>query len=57
MLNADARRLWVEPKGDPAATVMLEGAKETRLIVGDREITVQRDRRDRVVISGHKILP
>src|SRR5690606_9613796 len=23
----------------------------------DREITVQRDRRDRVVISGHKILP
>jgi len=57
VLNAEARRLWVEPKGDPAATVMLEGAPESRFIVGDREITVQRDRRDRVVISGHKILP
>ncbi|MEZ0076731.1 CDP-glycerol glycerophosphotransferase family protein [Planotetraspora sp. GP83] len=57
MLTWDARRLWVEPKGDPAAAVMLEGADETRLIVGDREITVQGDRRDRVVISGHKILP
>lgn len=57
VLNAEARRLWVEPKGDPAATVMLEGAEETRLLVGDREITVQGDRRDRVVISGHKIRP
>ncbi|GIH27338.1 hypothetical protein Aph01nite_56480 [Acrocarpospora phusangensis] len=57
LLNADARRLWVEPKGDPAASVMLEGTPETRLLVGDREITVQGDRRDRVVVSGHKILP
>ncbi|MEV0969153.1 CDP-glycerol glycerophosphotransferase family protein [Microtetraspora glauca] len=55
--DRDARRLWVEPKGEPAAAVMLEGGEETRLIVGDREITVQGDRRDRVVISGHKILP
>jgi CDP-glycerol glycerophosphotransferase len=55
--DRDARRLWVEPKGDPAAAVMLEGAEETRLLVGDREITVQGDRRDRVVISGHRILP
>ncbi|WP_214110552.1 CDP-glycerol glycerophosphotransferase family protein [Acrocarpospora catenulata] len=57
LLNADARRLWVEPKGDPAASVMLEGTPETRLLVGDREITVQGDRRDRVVVSGHKIHP
>lgn len=55
--DRDARRLWVEPKGEPAAAVMLEDAAETRLIVGDREITVQGDRRDRVVISGHRILP
>ncbi|NAS27194.1 glycosyl transferase [Herbidospora sp. NEAU-GS84] len=57
LLTADARRLWVEPKGDPAASVMLEGTPETRLLLGDREITVQGDRRDRVVISGHKVLP
>ncbi|MBP2707614.1 CDP-glycerol glycerophosphotransferase family protein [Microbispora sp. RL4-1S] len=57
VMNAEARRLWVEPKGDPAAAVMLEGAEETRLLVGEREITVQGDRRDRVVISGHRILP
>ncbi|ETK31176.1 CDP-glycerol glycerophosphotransferase family protein [Microbispora sp. ATCC PTA-5024] len=57
VMNAEARRLWVEPKGDPAAAVMLEGAEETRLLLGDREITVQGDRRDRVVISGHRVLP
>ncbi|MBO3750896.1 CDP-glycerol glycerophosphotransferase family protein [Streptosporangiaceae bacterium NEAU-GS5] len=57
LLSGDARRLWVEPKGDPAASVMLEGAEETRLIVGEREITVQADRRDRVVVSGHRIMP
>ncbi|WP_169948786.1 CDP-glycerol glycerophosphotransferase family protein [Microbispora sp. H11081] len=57
LLSAESRRLWVEPKGDPAAAVMLEGAEETRLLVGEREVTVQGDRRDRVVISGHKILP
>ncbi|MFF3665312.1 CDP-glycerol glycerophosphotransferase family protein [Microtetraspora malaysiensis] len=55
--DRDARRLWVEPKGEPAAAVMLEGGEETRIIVGDREITVQGDRRDRVIVSGHKILP
>jgi CDP-glycerol glycerophosphotransferase len=57
VMNAEARRLWVEPKGDPAAAVMLEGAEETRLLIGEREVTVQADRRDRVVISGHRILP
>ncbi|WP_433350499.1 CDP-glycerol glycerophosphotransferase family protein [Microtetraspora malaysiensis] len=55
--DRDARRLWVEPKGEPAAAVMLEGGEETRIIVGDREITVQGDRRDRAIVSGHKILP
>jgi CDP-glycerol glycerophosphotransferase len=53
----DGRRLWVEPKGDPAATVMLGSLGETRAVTGDREITVLGDRRDRVVISAHRIRP
>ncbi|MEU6999396.1 CDP-glycerol glycerophosphotransferase family protein [Nonomuraea sp. NPDC046570] len=53
----DGRRLWVEPKGDPAASVMLGSAEETRTPVGDREITVLADRRDRVVVSAHRIRP
>ncbi|MFC7592828.1 CDP-glycerol glycerophosphotransferase family protein [Nonomuraea antimicrobica] len=53
----DGRRLWVEPKGDPAASVMLADLVETRAPVGDREITVLGDRRDRVVISAHRIRP
>ena len=53
----DSRRLWVEPKGDPAATVMIGSLPERRFIVEDREITVLRDRRDRVVISAHRIRP
>ncbi|MEU4545170.1 CDP-glycerol glycerophosphotransferase family protein [Nonomuraea dietziae] len=54
----DGRRLWVEPKGDPAASVMLGDAlEETRAQVGDREITVLGDRRDRVVVSAHRIRP
>ncbi|WP_084957511.1 CDP-glycerol glycerophosphotransferase family protein [Thermoactinospora rubra] len=53
----DGRRLWVEPKGDPAASVMLSSAGETRAVVGDREITVLGDRRDRVVVSAHRIRP
>ncbi|WP_431895932.1 CDP-glycerol glycerophosphotransferase family protein [Nonomuraea sp. bgisy101] len=54
----DGRRLWVEPKGDPAASVMLGDAlEETRAAVGDREITVLGDRRDRVVVSAHRIRP
>ncbi|WP_233508098.1 CDP-glycerol glycerophosphotransferase family protein [Spongiactinospora gelatinilytica] len=53
----DGRRLWVEPKGDPAATVMLGGADEFRSLAGDREITVLADRRDRVVISAHRVRP
>ncbi|MEV0587353.1 CDP-glycerol glycerophosphotransferase family protein [Nonomuraea sp. NPDC050310] len=53
----DGRRLWVEPKGDPAASVMLSEAGETRAVVGDREITVLGDRRDRVVVSAHRIRP
>ncbi|MFI6325146.1 CDP-glycerol glycerophosphotransferase family protein [Nonomuraea sp. NPDC050556] len=53
----DGRRLWVEPKGDPAASVMLADSGETRVAVGDREITVLGDRRDRVVVSAHRIRP
>ncbi|MBA2895867.1 CDP-glycerol glycerophosphotransferase family protein [Nonomuraea soli] len=53
----DGRRLWVEPKGDPAASVMLSDAGETRAVVGDREITVLGDRRDRVVVSAHRVRP
>lgn len=53
----DGRRLWVEPKGDPAASVMLADLVETRTPVGDREITVLGDRRDRVLVSAHRIRP
>ncbi|MET8984204.1 CDP-glycerol glycerophosphotransferase family protein [Nonomuraea wenchangensis] len=53
----DGRRLWVEPKGDPAASVMLADLPEAREVVGDREITVLGDRRDRVVLSAHRIRP
>ncbi|SNT54966.1 CDP-glycerol glycerophosphotransferase [Streptosporangium subroseum] len=53
----DGGRLWVEPKGDPAASVMLGKARESRSIVGEREITVLRDRRDRVIVSAHRIRP
>lgn len=53
----DGRRLWVEPKGDPAASVMLGDAAETRATAGDREITVLADRRDRIVVSAHRIRP
>ncbi|MEO3805735.1 CDP-glycerol glycerophosphotransferase family protein [Nonomuraea sp. B1E8] len=53
----DGRRLWVEPKGDPAASVMLADLPGTRTTVGDREITVLGDRRDRVVVSAHRTRP
>ncbi|WP_336208149.1 CDP-glycerol glycerophosphotransferase family protein [Nonomuraea sp. LPB2021202275-12-8] len=53
----DGRRLWVEPKGDPAASVMLGDLAGTRATVADREITVLGDRRDRVVVSAHRIRP
>ncbi|GGL08827.1 hypothetical protein Sme01_12570 [Sphaerisporangium melleum] len=53
----DARRLWVEPKGDPAAPVMMDDDTETRVGVGRREITVLRDRRDRVVVAAHRVWP
>ncbi|MCA2227926.1 CDP-glycerol glycerophosphotransferase family protein [Nonomuraea aurantiaca] len=53
----DGRRLWVEPKGDPAASVMLADLVETRMPSGDREITVLGDRRDRVLVSAHRIRP
>ncbi|MEU7859061.1 CDP-glycerol glycerophosphotransferase family protein [Nonomuraea sp. NPDC049141] len=53
----DGRRLWVEPKGDPAASVMLGDLVETRAPSGDREITVLGDRRDRVLVSAHRIRP
>ena len=53
----DGRRLWVEPKGDPAASVMLGDLADTRTTVADREITVLGDRRDRVVVSAHRIRP
>ncbi|MEV5411678.1 CDP-glycerol glycerophosphotransferase family protein [Thermopolyspora sp. NPDC052614] len=53
----EVRRLWVEPKGLPAATVQLTGDAEARLTIGEREITVLRDRRDRVTIAAHRIRP
>ncbi|GGO82075.1 CDP-glycerol glycerophosphotransferase family protein [Nonomuraea cavernae] len=53
----DGRRLWVEPKGDPAASVMLADSGEIRAPSGDREITVLGDRRDRVIVSAHRIRP
>ncbi|SDM17435.1 CDP-glycerol glycerophosphotransferase [Nonomuraea maritima] len=53
----DGRRLWIEPKGDPAASVMLGDSAETRATVDDREITVLADRRDRIVVSAHRIRP
>ncbi|MBN6051428.1 CDP-glycerol glycerophosphotransferase family protein [Nonomuraea sp. RK-328] len=53
----DGRRLWVEPKGDPAASVMLGDSGETRATIGDREITVLGDRRDRVIVSAHRSRP
>ncbi|MFI6296349.1 CDP-glycerol glycerophosphotransferase family protein [Nonomuraea sp. NPDC050790] len=53
----DGRRLWVEPKGDPAASVMLGDAAEVRATSDDREITVLADRRDRVIVSAHRIRP
>ncbi|WP_162795430.1 CDP-glycerol glycerophosphotransferase family protein, partial [Nonomuraea lactucae] len=53
----DGRRLWVEPKGDPAASVMLGNLVETRAVSEDREITVLGDRRDRVIVSAHRIRP
>ncbi|MFI6904273.1 CDP-glycerol glycerophosphotransferase family protein [Nonomuraea sp. NPDC050394] len=53
----DGRRLWVEPKGDPAASVMLGDAAEVRATADDREITVLADRRDRVVVSAHRVRP
>ncbi|WP_433244900.1 CDP-glycerol glycerophosphotransferase family protein [Streptosporangium sp. CA-135522] len=53
----DGGRLWIEPKGDPAAAVMLGGAAESRSVVGEREITVLGDRRDRVIVSAHRIRP
>ncbi|GAA0950404.1 hypothetical protein GCM10009560_69750 [Nonomuraea longicatena] len=53
----DGRRLWIEPKGDPAASVMLGDAAEMRATSGDREIAVLADRRDRVVVSAHRIRP
>ncbi|MFC4587484.1 CDP-glycerol glycerophosphotransferase family protein [Sphaerisporangium corydalis] len=57
MKERDARRLWIEPKGDPAAAVMMEGAPETHIGVDRREVTVLRDRRDRVVVSAHRVWP
>ncbi|GAA3105546.1 hypothetical protein GCM10017600_79420 [Streptosporangium carneum] len=53
----DGGRLWIEPKGDPAAPVMIGEAEESRTVVGDREITVLGDRRDRVIVSAHRIRP
>ncbi|MFC4532439.1 CDP-glycerol glycerophosphotransferase family protein [Sphaerisporangium dianthi] len=57
MKEQDARRLWVEPRGDPAAPVMMDDDAETRVGVGRREITVLRDRRDRAVVSAHRVWP
>jgi CDP-glycerol glycerophosphotransferase len=57
MKERDARRLWIEPKGDPAAPVMMENAAETHIGVDRREITVLRDRRDRAVVSAHRVWP
>ncbi|MGW4643473.1 CDP-glycerol glycerophosphotransferase family protein [Sphaerisporangium sp. NPDC004334] len=57
MKEQDARRLWVEPRGDPAAPVMMDDDAETRIGVGRREITVLRDRRDRAVVAAHRVWP
>ncbi|GAA2897427.1 hypothetical protein GCM10010517_62490 [Streptosporangium fragile] len=53
----DGGRLWIEPKGDPAASVMIGKARESRTVIDDREIAVLRDRRDRVSVSAHRIHP
>ena len=53
----EVRRLWVEPKGMPAASVQLTDDAEARLLVGEREIAVLRDRRDRATIAAHRIRP
>ncbi|GGQ21630.1 CDP-glycerol glycerophosphotransferase family protein [Streptosporangium pseudovulgare] len=53
----DGGRLWVEPKGEPAAPVMLGGAAESRSVIGEREITVLGDRRDRVSVSAQRVRP
>ncbi|WP_275412212.1 CDP-glycerol glycerophosphotransferase family protein [Sphaerisporangium rufum] len=53
----DARRLWIEPKGDPAVPVMMDNATETRVELDRREVTVLRDRRDRAVIAAHRVWP
>ncbi len=53
----EVRRLWIEPKGDPAASVLMKDAAEMRVRVGDREITVLRDRRDRAAVAAHRIRP
>lgn len=57
MKERDARRMWIEPKGEPAAPVMMEGAAETRIGVDRLEVTVLRDRRDRAVVSAHRVWP
>ncbi|WP_344858212.1 CDP-glycerol glycerophosphotransferase family protein [Planomonospora alba] len=57
LAERDGGRLWIEPKGDPAAPVMLGRAAESRTVIGEREITVLGDRRDRVIISAHRIRP
>ncbi|WP_214412706.1 CDP-glycerol glycerophosphotransferase family protein [Sphaerisporangium fuscum] len=57
MKERDARRLWVEPKGDPAAPVMIGDQTETRFGIDRREITVLRDRRDRAVVAAHRVWP
>ncbi|MFO7249327.1 MAG: CDP-glycerol glycerophosphotransferase family protein [Actinomycetes bacterium] len=53
----EVRRLWVEPKGLPAASVQLTDEAEARLLVGEREIAVLRDRRDRATIAAYRIRP
>ncbi|GII66586.1 hypothetical protein Skr01_66710 [Sphaerisporangium krabiense] len=57
MKERDARRLWIEPKGDPAAPVMMDDDAETRVGLDRSEVTVLRDRRDRVVVSAHRVWP
>ncbi|MEU9888343.1 CDP-glycerol glycerophosphotransferase family protein [Sphaerisporangium sp. NPDC051011] len=57
MKERDARRLWIEPKGDPAAPVMMDDDAETRIGLDRSEVTVLRDRRDRAVVSAHRVWP
>ncbi|MEV7967066.1 CDP-glycerol glycerophosphotransferase family protein [Sphaerisporangium sp. NPDC088356] len=57
MKERDARRLWIEPRGDPAAPVMMADTAETHIAIDRREVTVLRDRRDRAVISAHRVWP